>query len=150
IHPETNMKAAILLAALSLVAALPRVRREAYELPNGVELVLGRQVQTSFQCERDGYFADVDNDCKVFHVCRGVQDKDGQTKYSQYTFACGNQTMFNQASFTCAFTDEAVPCSSARDFFYLNDHLFQSKDIPILDDQDTGRASSLYTASRAA
>ncbi|XP_064487319.1 U-scoloptoxin(01)-Cw1a-like [Ornithodoros turicata] len=140
------MKVVILLAAVSMALALPRVRREAYALPNDVELLVGRQISTTFRCERDGYYADADNDCKVFHVCKS-EEKEGKLEYAQYSFACGNQTMFNQATFTCAFPDESVPCSNARDFFYLNEKLGLEK-TPLLDDQDLLRATSLY-ASRA-
>lgn len=48
------------------------------QLPAGAELVLGDYVQTTFSCEdaehqRYGYYADVDNNCQVFHVCNPVQ-----------------------------------------------------------------------------
>lgn len=48
------------------------------KLPAGAELVLGDYVQTTFSCEdeehqRYGYYADVDNNCQVFHVCNPVQ-----------------------------------------------------------------------------
>lgn len=79
-------------------------------------------------------------------MCRGVTKENGAVEFEHSAFACGNQTVFNQASFTCAFESEAVPCANAKDFFYLNDHLFQDKDTPILDDTDAEKASNFYAA----
>ncbi|KAK8782607.1 hypothetical protein V5799_016052 [Amblyomma americanum] len=123
-----------------------QARRQAVALPDGVELLLGRALSSSFQCQRDGYYADQETDCRVFHVCRGVAKEDGNVEFEHHAFACGNQTIFNQASFTCAFSDEAVPCANAKDFFYLNDHLFQDKDTPILGDADAEKAAGFYAA----
>ncbi|KAH9361163.1 hypothetical protein HPB48_003025 [Haemaphysalis longicornis] len=81
-------------------------------------------VKTSFQCPaKNGYFADVDNNCLIFHVCNVVPKEDGSTEVQQYSFLCGNQTIFNQLSLTCAFAEESVPCNNAPDFFYINDNI---------------------------
>ncbi|KAK8769344.1 hypothetical protein V5799_014194 [Amblyomma americanum] len=99
-----------------------QTRRAAYELPDGVEFVVGG-VQTTFQCERGGYFADVSNNCQLFHICNEIYKEDGSVELQQYTFFCGNQTVFNQLSLTCAHPEESVPCSNAPDFFYINDNI---------------------------
>lgn len=83
-------------------------------------------------------------------MCRGVTKGDGNVEYEHHAFACGNQTMFNQVSFTCAFSDEAVPCNSAKDFYYLNERLFQDKDTPILGDEEAQKAAEFYPARIAA
>ncbi|XP_049522137.1 U-scoloptoxin(01)-Cw1a [Dermacentor silvarum] len=144
-----KVAAAVLLLA-AVVAAVPRTRRQAAPLPDGIELLLGRALQSSFQCTRDGYYADVETNCQVFHVCRGVTKENGNVEFEHHAFACGNQTVFNQASFTCAFLDEAIPCNSAKDFFYLNERLFQDKDTPILGDDDAQKAAEFYPARAAA
>ena len=56
---------------------------------------------------------------------------------AQYTFACGNQTVFNQFSLTCAHESEAVPCASSADFFYLNERLGRQNEFIHTDDDVT-------------
>lgn len=42
----------------------------AMGLPDGIDSVLGFIPKSNFKCERDGYFGDVDNDCRLFHLCQ--------------------------------------------------------------------------------
>ena len=43
-----------------------------------------------------GYYADVANDCQLFHVCYPVQYPDGQQEMFKWSFICPNQTIFDQ------------------------------------------------------
>lgn len=147
------MKSVVALGVLCLAvvvvgSAVPkkaRSKRAAYDLPSGSELVVG-QYSTSFSCEgrRYGYYADVDNECKIFHICHEVELADGTKQLNHWSFFCGNQTVFNQLSFTCAHPEESVPCENARDFYYLNDNL-GVEDAPFLTDDDVARGQSLYS-----
>ncbi|XP_064487304.1 uncharacterized protein LOC135399412 [Ornithodoros turicata] len=129
--------------AKSAIVSKGRSKRAAYELPDGVEFIVG-SVKTSFQCPaRNGYFADVDNNCQLFHVCNVVTHPDGNTEVQQYSFFCGNQTVFNQLTLTCAFPEEAVPCGNAPDFFYVNDNI-GIPDAPFLTDADVQKGVQLY------
>ncbi|GIY01995.1 chitin-binding type-2 domain-containing protein [Caerostris darwini] len=56
-----------------------------------------------------------------------------------YSFFCGNQTVFNQLTLTCAFPEDAVPCQNARDFYYVNDNI-GIEDALFLRDEDVARA----------
>jgi len=112
----------VALFAAVYAASVSRNKREAYVFPDGVENYLG-EIRTSFACSAQGYYADVDNDCRIFHVCILNQYPDGKEELAQYSFACGNQTVFNQFSMTCAHEAEAVPCQQSADFFYLNERL---------------------------
>ncbi|KAH6948424.1 hypothetical protein HPB50_024365 [Hyalomma asiaticum] len=143
------MKAFIVLAAVAVAAiALPRSKRAAYELPDGAEFLVGG-FRTSFTCPaKNGYFADVDNNCQIFHVCNVVTHADGNTEVQQYSFLCGNQTVFNQMSLTCAFAEEAVPCQNAPDFFYVNDNI-GVETAPFLTDNDVQRAAQLIPSYKA-
>jgi hypothetical protein len=49
-------------------------KREAYQLPDGVQAYIP-QIKPTFQCKDAGYFADVENACKLFHVCVAQQKK---------------------------------------------------------------------------
>lgn len=136
------MKIVFVLAIVAIAAAVPRTKRAAYELPDGAELLVG-SVKTSFTCPaKNGYFADVDNACLLFHVCNVVTKDDGSTEVGQWTFLCGNQTVFNQLSLTCSFPEESIPCQSAPDFFYINDNLGRV-DAPLHSEDDLQRAAPL-------
>lgn len=50
----------------------------AMSLPDGIENILGFKPQSSFQCERDGYFGDIENDCRLFHLCQQTLDSNGK------------------------------------------------------------------------
>ena len=69
-------------------------KREAFDLPDGADLLVG-SIRTNFACPQGavGYFADTDNDCKIFHVCNTVVEEDDSGTTQQYSFLCGNQTV---------------------------------------------------------
>ena len=46
-----------------------------------------------------GYYADVANDCQLFHVCYPVLYPDGQEEMIKWSFICPNQTIFDQARY---------------------------------------------------
>ncbi|XP_076323362.1 U-scoloptoxin(01)-Cw1a-like [Tachypleus tridentatus] len=118
-----------------------RAKREAYDLPDGVQLLVGN-LKHSFVCSSDGYYADVENECKIFHVCKSKLFPDGKQKMLQWSFLCGNQTIFNQMSFTCALPEESVLCKNAPDFFYLNNNVGEIN-VPFLIEDDIQRAKPL-------
>ena len=52
-----------------------------------------------------------------------------QTAVAQYSFFCGNQTMFDQASLTCTHPDGAVACQEAEAFYEIsNDEFFKTNE----------------------
>uniref|UniRef100_A0A4Q8K6M6 U83-Liphistoxin-Lth1a_1 n=1 Tax=Liphistius thaleban TaxID=1905330 RepID=A0A4Q8K6M6_9ARAC len=132
----------VVLCGLTLAAAASRSKRAAYELPDGAELLVG-PIRTAFACSSDGYYADVENNCQIFHVCHTVPHDDGSSETQQWSFLCGNQTVFNQLTFSCAYPEEAVPCPNARDFYYLNQNLGAGPNVPFLTEQDVARAAPL-------
>ncbi|GIY12241.1 hypothetical protein CDAR_225711 [Caerostris darwini] len=134
--------ALIFLSGLALSLAASRSKRAAYELPDGAELLVGA-VKTSFACANDGYYADIDNNCQIFHVCQTVVKPDGNAEMLQWSFLCGNQTVFNQFSFTCSSYEDAIPCAAARDFFYLNANIGAGPNVPFHNEQDVARAAAV-------
>jgi hypothetical protein len=128
-------KAIIFVALFAVVyaASVSRSKREAFVLPDGIEYYLSI-TRTNFQCTAAGYYADVEADCRLFHVCVPQEFPDGKSVIEQYTFACGNQTQFNQFSLTCAHESEAVPCAQSADFFYLNERIGTNEFIHTDDD----------------
>lgn len=67
-------------------------RKERYSLPEGAELLVG-PVRSTFTCFANGYYADVDNNCQIFHICSSADNADGSHEQHMYSFLCGNQTV---------------------------------------------------------
>ncbi|XP_076357841.1 uncharacterized protein LOC143250764 [Tachypleus tridentatus] len=138
------MRTWIILVTCSIVAvvtALPRYKRRAYELPAGADLLVGN-IQTTFSCPGNGYYADVDNGCKIFHVCQTVTHANGKSEAQQWSFVCGNLTIFNQLTLTCGFPYEVIPCANSKDFFYVNNNI-GVEDALFLTEKDTEKAVPL-------
>lgn len=55
-------------------------------------------ISDTFSCEGRiyGYYADVDNDCQIFHVCLPVTYPDGREQQFRWSFICPEETTFNQ------------------------------------------------------
>jgi len=73
---------------------------------------------TSFLCEVqpvEGYYADPEADCQLYHVC----SDSGDGIFVTYDFLCPNGTIFNQEEFVCDWWFN-VDCSKAEDFYFLN------------------------------
>ncbi|XP_032779333.2 uncharacterized protein LOC116917843 [Daphnia magna] len=79
--------------------------------------ILDKIPTTSFKCtgQKDGYYADVETRCQVFHVCTNVPDADP----IKASFLCPNGTIFNQEVFVCQWWPD-VNCASSPQFFELN------------------------------
>jgi len=92
-------------------------------LPSNSTSIRANIVDT-FSCEgkQYGYYADIDNECQIFHVCLPVTFPDGLEKMYKWSFICPEETIFNQESFTCARAEDAVPCADAATFYNLNDN----------------------------
>ncbi|XP_056632092.1 uncharacterized protein LOC130890820 [Diorhabda carinulata] len=87
-------------------------------------------ISDSFHCEgRDyGYYADVENDCQLFHVCLPVTYSDGRNQTFRWSFICPEETVFNQEMFTCTRSDEAIDCAESPRYYELNRN-FGSEEI---------------------
>uniref|UniRef100_A0A8D8RBV2 Chitin-binding type-2 domain-containing protein n=1 Tax=Cacopsylla melanoneura TaxID=428564 RepID=A0A8D8RBV2_9HEMI len=72
---------------------------------------------TTFSCSNqqyDGYYADVEARCQVFHIChRGVK----------YDFLCPNGTIFHQQYFVCVWWNQ-FECGTAPSFYDLNANIY--------------------------
>ena len=58
-----------------------------------------------------GYYADVKNGCKTFHICVD----DGSSTKLRRSFSCPNGTLFDQANKVCQWKDN-VDCSNSHPF----------------------------------
>ena len=59
-----------------------------------------KKVNNQLVCSKAGLFADVNNDCQVFHFCVETGRPDGSGyDLRQYSFFCGAGTIFDQVQF---------------------------------------------------
>ncbi|XP_059062581.1 uncharacterized protein LOC131855343 [Achroia grisella] len=79
-------------------------------------------ITDTFSCENRtyGYYADVDNDCQVFHVCLPSQAPSGRNVTYRWSFICPNETIFNQEVLVCTRPRDAVPCEDAPMYYDVN------------------------------
>lgn len=57
-------------------------------------------ITDTFSCDGKiyGYYADVDNDCQIFHICLPVTYADGKENMFRWSFVCPDETIFSQVS----------------------------------------------------
>jgi len=121
------------LAVICAVVATPleRVRRQDGELSVADKLglpsnatAIRENIVDTFSCDGKvyGYYADVDNECQLFHICYPVQLADGTSTTFKWSFICPAETIFNQESFTCTYPTDAIPCSEAPSLYNLNNN----------------------------
>lgn len=138
------------LTTSEIVEATP-VRRRAsrLSLPSNATSIRS-DIKDNFSCDGKayGYYADVDNDCQIFHVCLPVTYPDGKGQQFRWSFICPEDTTFNQVTFelsankqklqivhdysivlfqeafTCVRTDEMpFSCADSEHFYDLNRYL---------------------------
>ena len=69
-------------------------------LPSNSTAIRNNIVDT-FSCEGKiyGYYADIDNECQLFHVCYPVDLPDGTKQVFKWSFICPEETIFNQVPY---------------------------------------------------
>ena len=98
----------------SLEETIPGVPGEDYPIYSEVP-------ESSFECFGQvdgGYYADPEAECQAFHICAS----DGNGGLTKYSFLCPNGTLFQQQYFVCDWWFN-VDCSTAEDFYSLNDEI---------------------------
>lgn len=98
----------------------------AYVMADGAEDVVG-SFQAAFTCSgRDyGYYADLTNNCQIYHVCVPPSQ--------QFTFFCNNGTVFDQKVMTCVREGDATPCGSSEKFYALNQNFGETDNNKLID-----------------
>ncbi|KAM8710284.1 hypothetical protein ACLKA7_016989 [Drosophila subpalustris] len=80
-------------------------------------------ITDSFSCANKsyGYYADVENDCQIFHVCLPVTYADGKENTFRWSFICPEETIFSQESFTCMRREDmSIDCEDSYRYYELN------------------------------
>jgi len=125
-----NMKIAVLVLAVASCSSSLRQKRQEDDGPtqDPISASLGlssgsrdirENLVDTFTCDGlgYGYYADVDNDCQMFHICYPVTYPDGQEEMFKWSFLCPNQTIFDQSTLVCTFPLDALPCEDAPSFY---------------------------------
>merc|ERR1712212_1221737 len=127
-HTTTISTMARLTIATVLALVAVAAARMPYVLPDGAEGILrARSLQTTFTCDQRpyGYYADMDNNCEIFHVCLPIADATGATiESAHFSFLCGNMTTFSQESLTCVHRDESFPCEESATLYDISNSEF--------------------------
>ncbi|VVC89425.1 uncharacterized protein LOC126968348 [Leptidea sinapis] len=79
-------------------------------------------ITDTFSCDNltYGYYADMDNDCQLFHVCLPSQTPSGRNVTYRYSFICPAETVFNQEVLTCTRPRDSIPCEDSASYYDLN------------------------------
>ena len=99
---------------------LPGEALTGFEFSSGTLDLLSIPLDLSFTCgDKYGYYADMNNNCQVFHIClpRLAEDEVTVIQVDQWSFICGNGTVFDQSILACNHVDDAIPCESSASFF---------------------------------
>merc|ERR1712008_623156 len=91
-------------------------------LPASAADLLDAPYDDGFNCDQQdagyGYYADVNNGFKLFHICNPVYDNDGSPlRMDKYSFVCGEGTQFDQQTLTCNFPQDAFPCEESPSLY---------------------------------
>ncbi|XP_053621563.1 uncharacterized protein LOC128681577 [Plodia interpunctella] len=80
-------------------------------------------ITDTFSCENRtyGYYADVDNDCQLFHVCLPSQTPSGRNVTYKWSFICPSETVFNQVVLVCTRPIDSIPCEESEMYYDVND-----------------------------
>ncbi|XP_013793541.1 basic proline-rich protein-like, partial [Limulus polyphemus] len=96
----------------------------ALGLPSWASLLI-YPIDITFSCfgRPYGFYADIKNQCKIYHVCKPVTDAAGNVmRYLRYSFVCPNQTVFDQRGLVCTHAHLAVQCSTSHKYLYVNEN----------------------------
>ncbi|KOB71076.1 Peritrophin type-A domain protein 3 [Operophtera brumata] len=100
------------------------------EVQSGLMMKMLRVISKSvfcpnYSCENRtyGYYADVDNDCQIFHVCLPSHTTSGRNVTYKWSFICPNETIFNQEVIVCTRPADAIDCKDSPMYYDLNKEL---------------------------
>merc|ERR1711879_1111632 len=115
-RPQSPLPAAAATALLMIMGIRHSVSgQDDVGLPAGSDAILSSPYVDSFSCEGQayGYFADVQNNCEVFHICYPLTDETGRiTEYLKWSFFCGNGTVFDQGLWSATTLRTPSPARS--------------------------------------
>uniref|UniRef100_A0A0P4WT81 Chitin-binding type-2 domain-containing protein n=1 Tax=Scylla olivacea TaxID=85551 RepID=A0A0P4WT81_SCYOL len=118
---STCFHSSFLLLRTSPVAWLLFAAPLVVALVAAVMVAMAAGQETSFSCQDRpyGYYADVEADCQVFHICNNN---------AKWSFRCPNQTLFNQQYLVCDYQAN-VDCGVAASLYTINDNFGRVEEV---------------------
>merc|ERR550517_180211 len=132
-----STKHVLLLAVLVSQVVSQDYDAEYEEDPNAIEGLpasaadlLDAPYDYGFNCDQQdagyGYYADVNNACKAFHICVPIYDNEGSLdRMDKYSFVCGEGTQFDQSTLTCNYPEVFLSDNSTTTTTTTTSFLFQ-------------------------
>ncbi|XP_063609381.1 uncharacterized protein LOC134783433 isoform X2 [Penaeus indicus] len=114
------------------------VSRTPADMPTMTEI----PTDITFSCagKLPGYYADVQYDCQLYHVCEA---------HDMTSYLCPNGTIFNQEIFACDWWF-SVDCSAAPNFYHLNEEIYKDPEVEeTAEGQEQQRAKSATAGWRS-
>ncbi|XP_067213750.1 uncharacterized protein ckd [Linepithema humile] len=118
----TFLLLSIKMATQSTLGHFDRNRLETYEEisseQNNIDVF--ENLTFRFTCEGmpSGFYADVDYDCRIFHVCDNSGDG--------FPIICANDSVFDQKRRICTNEDD-IDCQYAHEWYYLNELTYSAE-----------------------
>ncbi|XP_003743909.1 uncharacterized protein LOC100906267 [Galendromus occidentalis] len=121
-----SVLAAVWMVGQGMPAGEKPNEASAKEALNGTEAINSTEAASNsgFSCEGRifGYYGDTKN-CSLFHYCEPFTDPEKNQFVLHAAYLCPNETVFNQLSLTCVYPAEALDCSRAPEYYYVNSHV---------------------------
>lgn len=115
------------------------------ELPSNATSIRA-EITDTFSCENRGYgyYADVDNECQIFHVCLPVMTtEDRKERTFRWSFICPEETVFSQVVFTCVrMEDMPNECKDSEQYYELNNNFGMAMNESAENETDSEMMSS--------
>ncbi|XP_071551592.1 uncharacterized protein [Panulirus ornatus] len=111
------------LASVRINELFSAITQDNQQLPTDMPAMLEVPNDVQFSCadRLPGYYADVEYDCQVYHVC--------WIDHPMANFLCPNGTVFNQSIFACDWWFN-VDCSLSPSLYPLNSDLYKEVQEP--------------------
>jgi len=95
-----------------------------FNLVSNASIVNGGPIVYGFSCDglAYGYYADVSNGCRVFHICYPQQDAEQFVVTRMWSFICGLGTVFNQEALVCDYPQNSIPCEESQNYYNVNEY----------------------------
>jgi len=115
-----------LLLFIALIAVSNAEEDHSFELPSEWYNIRSN-IDTSFSCvgRAYGYYADVANDCQVYHVCQ-PRLEDERTVYTHNPFICPLGTVFDQVVLTCVHATADFNCADSINHYVATENHFNT------------------------